>query len=232
MVVFLFTTVKNVSIVVINHVELSDTLKKNIAYFISLAGLLASPAALADLFDKNYIALSPMYSDVQATHSKKEVGFNLSFGTEIHKQWYAELGVNYFSSGFDNLTQPTDLDTAFAADSGIDASGVHLAFLGKAKNQRGELYYRIGIAALNVTSEKYVTPESSCGSASRIETMALDGAAVSLCSMDDTKLAGMIGIGFDTYLGYETQLRFAIDHYRGQDDIQINTIQLGLRYNF
>lgn len=186
----------------------------------------------ANVFDKSYVSLAPMYSDVSVAKGGKEAGFNISFGTEIDRQWYAEIGLNYFASGYTALAQPNDAASAASADSGIDASGIHLAFLGKARGQQGELYYRIGVAALDVTSEHFVDATNSCSGGTLTDVAAVDGSTQSLCAVNDTVLAGMIGIGFDTFLGYETQLRFAVDHYRGENDVQINTIQLGLRYNF
>ncbi|XOV81234.1 MAG: hypothetical protein ACFHVJ_09855 [Aestuariibacter sp.] len=207
--------------------KFKNTISTAVALMIFISG-----SASAQLFDKNYVSLAPLYSDLKVGSGSKEAGFNVSFGTEIHRQWYAEIGVNYFASGYVPLTQPADSASAFSSDAGIDASGVHLAFLGKAKGQQGELYYRLGIAALDVSTEQFVAADAACQAGTASSISAADGTAVSLCTVDDTQLAGMIGIGFDTYLGYETQLRFAIDHYRGEDDVQINTVQLGLRYNF
>lgn len=200
---------------------------------LALAALIMSSSTNAQMFENNYVLFSPSYSDVSVVgNNQSEAGFSFAFGTEIHKQWYAEVGYSSLAANYALGDLPSDLPSALSQQSGVDAGGAYLAFLGKAKGQTGELFYRLGVITISAETQFYADPTQGC-TLGESTTVSLDSGESALsCYVDESDIAGMIGIGFDTFIGYRSQIRLAVDHIRGPNDIKVNQIQLGYRFNF
>lgn len=186
----------------------------------------------AQWFDKNYVLLAPAMNDVDVGQAdSSSAGASLAFGTEIHPQWYAELGVNLAASDFTQPDAPADSQD-HQLNSGVDASGLYFSVLGKAAGQSGELFYKLGVMALGYESAERYSGEQDCEVGQGQVFSFPDADPVTQCHLDETALAGLIGIGFDFYVGYRSQVRVYVEHVRGENDIQVNTAQVGYRYNF
>lgn len=187
--------------------------------------------SLAEVFDKNYFLIAPSFNDVEVSEaSSSGAGLALAFGTEIHPQWYAEVGFNLAASDFEQLSAPTSLQDS-ELTAGIDAAGAYFSFLGKATGQSGELFYKLGVMTIGYETSTRIAGEQSCNEGQQTQYPVSDG-TVTQCDFDDTAIAGVIGAGFDFFVGYRGQIRFQVEHVRGDNDVQINSAQLGYRYNF
>lgn len=204
---------------------------KIIAGLLMGCSLLTTPS-YADIFDNNYVLLAPQYADVDIDDANaSEAGFNVAFGTEIHRQWYAEIGYNQFSSNFEFSAVPTTT-AVDGFDPGVDASGLYIAVLGKASGQSGELFYRLGVMNVGYETSTRLSGTAACNNGTQSFFTVSGTETVTQCDIDDSGVAGMIGAGFDFYVGYSAQVRLQFEHVRGSNDVQANTAQLGFRYNF
>jgi outer membrane autotransporter protein len=59
-----------------------------------------------------------------------------------------------------------------------------------------------------------------------------DFGAATMCDYDESGIAGVIGFGFDYFIGMRTMLSNEIEYIKGQDDLTVTTVNVGLRYNF
>ena len=185
----------------------------------------------ANVFEKNYLLLAPGLNDVSVLDSSaSEAGVSLAFGTEIHPQWYAEVGYTLISADFEPPIEPLSINDV-QLDSGADASGLYLSFLGKATGQSGELFYKLGVMTMTYETSNQYSGEQACDDGEQRLLTIADG-TVTQCDYDDTAIAGIVGAGFDFFVGYRAQIRFQVEHIRGENDIQVNAVQLGYRYNF
>ncbi|BDX07385.1 hypothetical protein MACH26_29060 [Planctobacterium marinum] len=188
-------------------------------------------SSYANLLEKNYLLLAPEFNDVSvADSSASEPGLSLAFGTEIHPQWYAEVGYKLIAADFEPPVEPLSTNE-LQLDSGVDASGLYLSFLGKATGQSGELFYKLGVMAMTYETSNQYDGEQGCDDAEP-RVLAVSDGSVTQCDYDDTAIAGIVGAGFDFFVGYRAQIRLQVEHIRGNNDIQINSVQLGYRYNF
>jgi hypothetical protein len=172
--------------------------------FLWILGVLAFGLSQAQGAPKNYGVATVGYNDFDATSaSDKALTYGLAFGKQVHQQWYAELGyLNLFDY----------------SENGVDAEGdaLYLAMLGKASGGSGELFYKLGVARVDIASETECLVE---GLASR-------------CATDDGIAAGLVGLGFDYYVSLKSLVRLEYVHMTGEDSFSTNMINLGFRYNF
>lgn len=181
-------------------------------------------------FENNYILLAPQYNDVELNSAdSSEAGFTLAFGTEVHPQWYAEVGYSFLADDH----EPDRLSTGGENQSaGVNASGLYVALLGKAANQSGELFYKLGVMTIDYEGSFLISDRGNCEGDTFALTFADSGQTLFECALDDTSFAGIVGAGFDFHVGYRSQVRLNVEHIRGADDFQSNSVQLGYRYNF
>lgn len=199
---------------------------------ILLLSLSVAGGVNAQGFDKNYVSASALASQIDLGNgSEDEPGFAITFGTQIHRQWYAEVGFNQFSSNLEAVDVDGIATVSDALNVGADASGFYVGLLGKASGQVGELYYRLGAMSLDYETY-YLDSTLACGNASGQTLTLADGNTTALCRKDDSDIAGMFGLGFDYYVGINSQVRFSADHIRAPNDVQINSFQVGFRYSF
>lgn len=157
-----------------------------------------------------YGVISLGYSDSSVGKvSDQSVGYSAALGYQIHRQWYVE-------AGYMDLLDSRD-DNQFAS-----ATGPYLSILGKAGNEQGELFYKLGIASID-KSEGYVPQDGMCGNASE---------TASWCEFDERIVAGIIGLGFDFFLSPNSMLRAEYVYLGGESDFSSNTVNIGFRYNF
>ncbi|MEG3768410.1 outer membrane beta-barrel protein [Alteromonas sp. 14N.309.X.WAT.G.H12] len=163
--------------------------------------------------ERMYGIASVGYADVefsQADNSK--VGYSLALGHQFSDQWYVE-------GGYLNLIDEQDgLDT-------IEAEGLYLALLGKAANMDGELYYKLGVMDADIQGYQDDTSEDSLCTVS-------DNATNNLCAYDEGIIAGMVGLGFDYHVGFNSMIRVEGLYLRGEHDFEASLVSIGFRYNF
>ena len=176
------------------------------ATLLSLSCYLVSVVAHAN----SYGIISLGYSDVDVGKvSDKSIGYSAALGYQIHRQWYVEMGyLNLVDSKEDSYS--------------ASAKGPYLSFLGKAGNEKGELFYKLGIASID-KSEAYIPQDDMCGNT--VET-------ASLCQSNEQIVAGIVGLGFDLFVGTRAMLRTEYVYIGGKDDFSSNSVSLGFRYNF
>lgn len=162
----------------------------------------------ATTFANTYGLLSVGYSDVDLGNiSDKSASYGVAFGYQFAPQWYVEAGYLNLIDHQDETQQ-------------LEANGPYISVLGKATGNDGELYYRLGVASIDKT-EKYLIQEMAC-----IDTSS------SLCEIDERILAGMIGLGFDYFIGRSAMLRLEYTYMGGEDDFSTHSVNVGFRYNF
>lgn len=205
---------------------------KKLAQATCLMVLGSTQLVAAQLFEKSYVLLAPTVNDVDVGQAgSTSAGGVLAFGTEIHPQWYAELGFSLAAADFTMPEAPQNSEDS-VIDPGVDASGMYFSVLGKAAGQSGELFYKLGVMALGYETTERFSGEPQCD-AGNASVFNFDNAeSITQCHLDETAIAGLIGIGFDFYVGYRSQVRLYVEHVRGENDLQINSAQLGYRYNF
>ena len=172
--------------------------------FVWIVGVVFLGLSQAYAAPKNYGLVTIAYNDFDTSGvSDKEFAYSAAFGKQIHKQWYAELGyLNLFD---------------FSNDNG-EATGdaLYLSLLGKASGATGELFYKVGAAKVDVDIAM------QCG----------DGDASMVCSQQNSLAAGVVGLGYDYYVGLRSMVRIEYTHMSGEDSFSTNMFNIGFRYNF
>ena len=105
----------------------------------------------------------------------------------------------------------------FSNDNG-EATGdaLYLSLLGKASGATGELFYKVGAAKVDVDIAM------QCG----------DGDTSIVCSQQNSLAAGIVGLGYDYYVGLRSMVRIEYTHMSGEDSFSTNMFNIGFRYNF
>lgn len=172
--------------------------------FVWIVGVVFLGFSQAYAAPKNYGLVTIAYNDFDTSGvNDKEFAYSAAFGKQIHKQWYAELGyLNLFD---------------FSNDYG-EATGdaLYLSLLGKASGATGELFYKVGAAKVDVDIAM------QCG----------DGDASIVCSQQNSLAAGIVGLGYDYYVGLRSMVRIEYTHMSGEDSFSTNMFNIGFRYNF
>ncbi|MEC8903877.1 MAG: hypothetical protein VX952_05195 [Pseudomonadota bacterium] len=154
----------------------------------------------------SYVVANIGYGNVDTEiDSESDVSYSAALAYQFHRQWYVEGG--YISL--------IDADTD---EQSISSKGPYVALLGKASSQKGELYYKLGVASIDI--EQALINSAVCGT----------GAAV--CVYDDAIVAGLVGLGFDYYVGLQSMVRFEYTYFGGKDDFSAHVVNVGFRYNF
>lgn len=177
-------------------------------------GLLALTAGLLSLpvqaTDKMYGVVGSGYGD--AEYGNGDVGsanLFMGLGHQFAPKWYVE-------GGYKRLFDETEDNTNLKADS------LYLAILGKAANQYGELYYKLGVVSADISGKQVVTTEGcAAGEQSGV-----------FCEYDDGVFGGLVGLGFDMNIARNSMLRFEYEYIGGEDDLSVSQFNIGFRYNF
>lgn len=160
--------------------------------------------------------------NAQRTLSLKSASYKLAIGYEITNSWNIEAG---FQALGEDIFSNEELNLE---NSSTELTGLFLAALGKAKNRQGELFYKLGIARVDVT-ETFLSQSNTCPETTNIIAM-LDNAGV--CQYSESKLAGILGIGFDFYIHHSTLLRLEVEQMSGEGGYSSSAGFIGLRVNF
>jgi opacity protein-like surface antigen len=156
-----------------------------------------------------------------------ELSYKLNFGYTLSEEWAVEVGYQGLGdAGLSNEDLLTSSDGLQEADYNVSA--IQLSVLGRASNQHGELFYRIGVMQVN-TESTFVLDASECLADNALVATQSDSV---ICSSDENEMAGIIGIGFDFYITRSLLLRAEIEHIQGREDYSAQALLLGLRYSF
>jgi hypothetical protein len=180
-----------------------------------------------------YTAFSVGYSDLAFTQeSKNEFGYKMAIGYQFDPQWYVEMG--YQQLVHDKLYSTDLLAAADITNNKNIQQGdaLFLSFLGKASGSLGELFYRVGVLKTDIRDQQLLAGVSECAFGQANVLAIADIGAATLCDYDKSGVAGVIGLGFDYFVGVRTMLRTEIEYIKGQDNLAVTTISVGLRYNF
>jgi hypothetical protein len=172
--------------------------------------------------DGTFYAVSSLgFADNElAQESVDGFSYKINIGYEYNSQWAFEMG---FQSLVDNTGNINNTDTVEGND---EINALTLSALGRAGSRHGELYYRLGILRVD-SSFTDLVPDQEC-------TATLlgihDGRVI--CQQSESKLAGVIGLGFDFYIHHSTLLRLEIEHIQGENDYSAQALYVGFRLNF
>ncbi|MEP1446326.1 MAG: outer membrane beta-barrel protein [Paraglaciecola sp.] len=183
--------------------------------------------------DNLYTVFSVGYSDVDFIQdSNKGLGYKIAFGYQFDPQWYLEAGYQLLIH--DSL-YTTDLPTSNAvsnAENLQQGDALFIAFLGKASGRTGELFYRLGVLKTDVRGQQLLAGERECEFGKASVLAIADFGTATLCDYDESGVAGVIGLGFDYFVGARTMIRTEIEYIKGQDNLSTAAATVGLRYNF
>jgi len=169
-----------------------------------MLGALVVGLSQANAAPKNYGVVTAGYNDFDfAQASDSELAFGAAFGKQVHQQWYAELG-------YLNLFDYSD-DTVNA-----EGEALYLAMLGKASGGTGELFYKVGVARVDIATD------FACD----------DSGVAQRCASDNGIAAGLVGLGFDYYVSLKSMVRVEYVHLSGEDSFSTHMVNIGFRYNF
>jgi hypothetical protein len=163
--------------------------------------------------DRNfYGVLSAGYAQNEIdNYELDKASYKVSIGYELSPQWYVEAG--YQALGEENASAAMALTDADIAEF----SALYLSVLGKARGQYGELFYKLGAARVDTNVESVSNLVCTPGP---------------VCQVDESLIAGVIGLGFDLYVHHSTMLRFEVEHMQGEQDYSANAAYIGVRLNF
>jgi len=165
-------------------------------------------SAQAVATERMYAVGSILYSDIElGDQALTGLGYKLGLGHQFHPQWYVEAGVQQLADEQD-------------PNNRLQADGLYLSLLGKARNRTGELFYRLGVMRLDLQGE-YIPPGSACATV-----------VPSPCAFDNSIMAGNIGLGFDFFLTDRMMMRVEGEYIQGERDFSAGVFTLGVRYNF
>jgi hypothetical protein len=145
--------------------------------------------------------------------SSTDFSYRLNIGYEFHRQWQAELG-------YQRLVDDSD-----GNEAGLSVQALSLSALGKAKNRNGELFYRIGLAYVDVEGAVDTINQNSCDAT--IQT-----SSATLCSVDEGGIGGVVGLGYDLYLGLHSEIRFEAEYLYGDNNVTAAAIYVGYKFKF
>ena len=130
------------------------------------------------------------------------------------------------------LGMPASIADVQSFESGMEGGALFAAFLGKASGNMGELFYRIGVLNTDIKSQQLLSGVTECelGQATSVN-LGADG-QYTYCQYDEGGIAGVVGLGFDFFIGPRTMIRAEVEHVSGENGLQVNAAYLGFRYNF
>jgi hypothetical protein len=180
-----------------------------------------------------YTVFSVGYSDVEFSQDSNEgFGYKMTFGYQFDPQWYVEAGYQQLihdklhSADLPTLTDVGNAETVLQGDA------LFLSFLGKASSPTGELFYRLGVLKTDFRGQQLFAGVRECEFGQTNILAAADFGSATMCDYDESGIAGVIGLGFDYFIGARTMIRTEIEYIKGQDNLTVTTANIGLRYNF
>ncbi|MCC2614687.1 outer membrane beta-barrel protein [Aestuariibacter halophilus] len=192
---------------------------------LALATVLSVSSLSVSATERMYGLFAPGYAQTSMLDTDADdAGYTFALGYEFAPQWYVEMGYQSLSDS-DPSGDPASDDFS----PGLQAQGLYLSVLGKAGSQSGELFYRLGLMNVDAKGQSLAI-DGVCEVGQPIEPP--QDAGVRACTFDEGLIAGVIGLGFDYYLGPRTMLRGEVQRVQGEHDFSSNVATIGLRYNF
>ena len=183
--------------------------------------------------DNLYTVFSAGYSNLELSeNSNNGLNYKIAFGYQIDPQWYLEAG--YQQLIHDNLyvARLPNAEDVNNDESEQQGDALFLAFLGKASGPMGELFYRLGVLKTDLRGQQLFAGDLTCEKGHKNALMIDNYGAATLCDYDEGGVAGVIGLGFDYFIGTRTMLRGEIEYIKGQDNLTVTAATIGVRYNF
>jgi hypothetical protein len=198
-------------------------LKKLMAFVLSVCSITFNAQATEDLYSIVSVGYARTEFNADSTN---DLSYKLGLGWQVDRQWYLEVGMQKFAD--ENLPDLAAINSQ--SDSlNIDASALFVAALGKASGNLGELFYRIGVLKTDIKGRQLIAANSNCSIGTTLVPPIAD---YSVCDYDKGGIAGVIGLGFDFFIGVKSMLRAEIEYIKGQNDLVVSAAYLGFRYNF
>lgn len=167
--------------------------------------------------DGVYSVVGLGYGDTTLDDSSASgLAYRIAIGYEFQHQWQAEFGLQRLHD-----------EELVGSELGFSSQALTLSALGKARNRNGELFYRIGIAYLDVDGQTETNTQNTCnlGTLTNIDDS-------SLCSVDEGFVGGILGLGYDLYVGLNNQVRFEAEYILGDNQFSSGAIYVGYKYKF
>ena len=206
----------------------ANILKLKQLFLASLLSVGFSSHATEDM----YGIFSAGFSETEFNDVKVDgAGYKFAVGYQFHPQWYIELGYQQLAD--ESLSAvPTTLSGVQSFEPGMQGDALFAAFLGKASSNTGELFYRIGVLKADVKGQQLLAGVSECevGQATAVN-LGNDG-QYTYCDYDDGVIAGVLGLGFDFFIGPRSMIRAEVEHVSGENGLSVNAAYVGFRYNF
>lgn len=191
--------------------------------------LLISFTAMAQ--DDLYVVGSAGYSNADFEQiSEKGFTGKIGVGYQFHRQWYLEMGYQQLIDQSASAL-PLEASQIESFDSMLSAGGVYAALLGKARGETGELYYRLGFVWASVESLS-VSAQAECETGNSSQVNFTGGGSYYQCAYNDNQIAGVLGLGYDTFLTENLMLRTELEYAHGSEAFSATSFYVGLRYNF
>lgn len=195
--------------------------------------------SLAGIFSQQAYATGELYGVVSGGYGKTDFetndvdhgAYKFAVGYQFDRQWYAEFGYQQLANQDSIDTLPSTQAALNETDFGMKANAIYAALLGKAGSQTGELFYRVGIMNIDVDGQ-HLSETGQCDFGDTRMFSVDGGTQMSLCEYDEGVIGGVIGVGFDFYLGVNMMLRTEVEHISGEHGLKHNAGYIGLRYNF
>ena len=182
-----------------------------ISIFFSSTGFSGSAHAQNNLYGTFSLGLAQ--NEIESYELDK-FSYKLGIGYQLTPQW--DLEASFQGLGAENAgdTPQQNFDVS-------EFYGLSVSALGKARGQYGDLYYRVGVMMVDAQVQ-------SIGSLVCVPDPLTPG----LCSIDESVVAGVLGLGFDLRIFQSTMVRFEVEHIQGQEDYSANAAYIGVRLNF
>lgn len=194
---------------------------------------------LTGIFSQNAFSDGDLYGVVAGGYGKTDFetndvdhgAYKFGIGYQFDRQWYAEFGYQQLANQSLVDTLPTTSLGLEETEFGLKANAIYAAVLGKAGSRTGELFYRLGVMNIDVEGQ-HLSDTGQCDFGDT-RMFSVDGdAQMAVCEYDEGVFGGVIGIGFDFYLGVNVMLRTEVEHITGENGLKHNAGYIGLRYNF
>lgn len=178
-----------------------------------------------------YGVLSAGYTETEFDLNQVNQGsYKFAVGYQFDRQWYAEFGYQQLADEGLKSTLPVTLAEVDSFQPGMEGDALFAAMLGKAAGSMGELFYRVGILKTDIRGQSLAEGDSC--ELGQGQPFNISGSAYTLCEYDEGGVAGVIGVGFDFYVGTQMMIRTEFEHIAGENGLSINAAYVGFRFNF
>lgn len=167
-----------------------------------------------------------------STADVNNFSYKLGMGYQFDRQWYFEAGIQKLASDAMASELPSTMAQLQDDSLQLDASALYASLLGKAAGPSGELFYRIGILKTDIQGQHTLAGSQSCELGKGTVVTVNTNESYTFCQFDEGGIAGVVGLGFDFFIGSRTMLRTEIEYIKGENNLAVSAAYVGLRYNF